>query len=79
MKQCAIKTIIPRDEVESHRSVHASLCPRPSLALTYFERGIVENKNTSAYALFQRESLEDLCLTQFHLSPAELQLVELGV
>lgn len=68
MKQCAFKTI-PRDEVQSHRTVHASLLPRPSLALTYFERGIVENKNTSAYALFQHESLEDLCLTEFHLSP----------
>lgn len=69
MRQCAIKTIVTGDEVESHRIVRASLYPRPALVLTYFERGIVENKNTSVYALFQHESLEDLCLTQLHLSP----------
>lgn len=69
MRQCAIKTIVTGDEVQSHRTVHASLYPRPALVLTYFERGIVENKNTSVYALFQHESLEDLCLTQFLLSP----------
>lgn len=66
MKQSAIKTIIPEDELQSYRTVHTSF------VITYFQCGIIENKNTfvcTAVTLFQNKNLKDLCLTQFHLCP----------
>lgn len=51
MKQYAIKTILSEYEVQSYRTVHTSLLPL-SFVLTYFKRGIPENKNAFTCASF---------------------------